>query len=224
MTHSASKSAPEPRPAPRLYLITPPVNDPAPFAPQLQAALEAGDVAAVLLRLAPGDEGGLARRIKALASTVQDAGAALLLDGATVLIGRTGADGAHLTGIEAIEADIGTLRPDRIAGAGGLTTRHDAMLAGEADPDYVMFGEPDEAGHSPTFEAVRERVAWWAEVFRVPCIGYAAASTEIGPLAAAGAEFVAVGPWIFDDPRGPGAVIAEAMGELAAAAPAEGVP
>lgn len=224
MTSPASKSAPEPRPAPRLYLITPPVDDPAPFAPQLAAALEAGDVAAVLLRLAPTDEGGLARRTKGLASIVQDAGAALLLDGATALLGRTGADGAHLTGVAAIAADIGALRPDRIAGAGGLTTRHDAMLAGEADPDYVMFGEPDEAGHSPTFEAVRERVAWWAEVFRIPCVGYAAGITEVGPLAAAGAEFVAVGPWIFDDPRGARTAMAEAMAELTPVAPVEGVP
>ena len=56
------------------------------------------------------------------------------------------------------------LKPKYIAGCGGLATRHDAMLAGESGADYVMFGEPDRDGHRPRFEAVLERVAWWAEV------------------------------------------------------------
>ena len=58
------------------------------------------------------------------------------------LAARAGADGAHLTGIEAFAAALGALKPDRIAGAGGLRSRHDAMLAAEAGADYVMFGEP----------------------------------------------------------------------------------
>ena len=37
-----------------------------------------------------------------------------------------------------------SLKPERIAGCGGLATRHDAMLAAEAGADYVMFGEPDD--------------------------------------------------------------------------------
>src|SRR5690242_13111696 len=71
----------EPRPAPRLYLITPVVADPADFAPRLTAALAGAEIAAVLLRLADGDERTLINAIKALAPTVQDAAAALLIDG-----------------------------------------------------------------------------------------------------------------------------------------------
>jgi len=55
-----------------------------------------------------------------------------------------------------------------------------------------MFGEPDRDGHRPRFEAVLERVAWWAEVMTIPCVGYAALLNEIAPLARAGAEFVAI--------------------------------
>ena len=33
---------------------------------------------------------------------------------------RAGADGAHLTGIEAFAAALAKLKPDRIAGCGGL--------------------------------------------------------------------------------------------------------
>ena len=53
------------------------------------------------------------------------------------------------------------------------------MLAAEAGADYVMFGEPDENGHRPSFDAVIERVEWWAEVFEIPCVGFAAHPDEI---------------------------------------------
>ena len=203
------------RPAPRLYLVTPPVKDAAAFARALEPALGAADVAAVLLRLAPGGEAELVGRIKLLAPIAQRAGTALVLDGNVDLTGRSGADGAHLTGIHAVEEAIERLKPDRIAGAGGMTTRHDAMLAAEADADYVMFGEPDLNGGRPSFGAIKDRVAWWAEVFQLPCVGFATSFEEIGPLVAAGADFVAVGDFIWNDPRGPAAAIAAATEQFA---------
>jgi thiamine-phosphate pyrophosphorylase len=131
------------------------------------------------------------------------------------VVARMGADGAHLTGIDAFKAAQAALQPERIAGCGGLTTRHDAMLAGEAGADYVLFGEPDPSGHRPSFEAVAERVAWWAEIFELPCVGFAATLAEVGALAQAGADFVAVGDCIFDDSRGPAAALADAAQRLA---------
>src|SRR5664279_4887775 len=118
-----------PRPAPRLYLVTPPVVDDAAFSTQLAAALAAGDVAAVLLRLAEADERTQINRAKALGAVVQDKGAALLLDGHADLVARAGADGAHLTGIAEFTAALEQLKPERIAGVGCLVTRHDAMLS-----------------------------------------------------------------------------------------------
>ena len=79
-----------------------------------------------------------------------------------------------------------------------------------------MFGEPDRSGHRPSFQAVIERIEWWAEVFEIPCVGFAASPDEIGPLAAAGADFVAVGEGIWDDPRGAAAAVAAAAGRLGA--------
>src|SRR5262249_29451109 len=128
-----------------------------------------------------------------------------------------GADGAHLAGVEALEAALPALKPARIVGCGGLETRHDAMVAAEAGADYVMFGEPDEGGDRPSLDAVIDRVGWWAEVFEVPCIGCAGSADEVGPLAAAGAEFVAVGEWIFNAPGGPATAIKDAAGRLALA-------
>ncbi len=205
------------RPAPRLYLFTPPVADPAAVLDALAAVLAAADVAAVLLRLAAADDRTLINRVKALAPTVQDRGTALLLDGHPDLVARAGADGAHLAGIDAFSAALGALKPARIAGCGALKTRHDAMLAAEGGADYVMFGEPDADDRRPGFEAVIERVAWWAELFEVPCVGFAGALDEVARLAGAGADFVALGDIVFGDARGPAAAIAQAARALAQA-------
>jgi thiamine-phosphate pyrophosphorylase len=205
------------RPRPRLYLVTPELDDTAPFASAMDRALRAGDVAAVLLRLNDGDERTLINRAKSVAATVQSRDIALLLDGRPELVARAGADGAHLGGIEALRAALPALKPDRIAGVGGLRSRHDAMLAGEANTDYVMFGEPDRRSGRPPIEALEERLTWWAELFQPPCIGYAASAEEIRRLAQAGADFVALGEWIWQEPGGAEKAVAEASEALAAA-------
>ena len=185
------------------------------LAERLTEALGAADIAAVLLCLPETDERGRVNGVKALAPAVQEKGAALLIDGHPELAARAGADGAHLAGIDAFRAALATLKPGRIAGCGGLMTRHDAMLAAEAGADYVMFGEPDENRNRPSFDAVVERLAWWAEVFEIPCVGFAATLDEVQPIAAAGADFVAVGDCIFADARGCAAAVADVARRLA---------
>jgi thiamine-phosphate pyrophosphorylase len=54
-----------PEPIARLYLVTPIIQDAQAFAPALAQACAAGEVAAVLLRLAAGDERTLTNRVKA---------------------------------------------------------------------------------------------------------------------------------------------------------------
>jgi thiamine-phosphate pyrophosphorylase len=206
----AAKPAP-PRPLPRLYLATPPLDDAAALAAQLPGLLAAADVAALLLRLKPADPRGMIARIKALAPGVQDRGAALLIDGNVELVARAGADGAHLSGIDAMQEALPTLKPDRIAGVGALTTRHDSMAAGEAGADYVLFGEPDARGQRPSADAIAERLQWWAELFEPPCVGFAASFEEAKKFAAAGADFVLVGDLVWDDPRGAAAALMDAQ-------------
>jgi thiamine-phosphate pyrophosphorylase len=201
---------PPPRPVPRLYLATPVVDDPSSLAAGLPALLAANDIAAVLVRLAPTDPRTMIARIKALAPAIQNGGAALLIDGPVELVARAGADGAHLYGIEALQDALPSLKPDRIAGVGGLTTRHDSMTAGEAGADYVLFGEPDAHGQRPSIDAISERLQWWAELFEPPCVGFAASIAEAGEFAAAGADFVLVGDFIWADPRGAAAALMDA--------------
>jgi thiamine-phosphate pyrophosphorylase len=205
---------------PRLYLATPVVDDPASLMAGLPGLLAGADVAAVLLRLEPTDQRSMISRVKALAPAIQDSGAALLLDGHVELVARAGADGAHLTGIEAMEDALPTLKPDRIAGVGGLMTRHDSMAAGEAGADYVLFGEPDARGQRPSVEAIAERLQWWAELFEPPCVGFAASREEAGEFAAAGADFVLVGDFIWNDSRGAKAALMDAEQTIRQARPA----
>jgi thiamine-phosphate pyrophosphorylase len=205
----ATKPVPR-RPAPRLYLATPEVDDPALLLASLPGLLAGADVAAVLLRLKPTDQRTMISRVKALGPAVQDSGAALLLDGHVELVARAGADGAHLTGIAAMEDALPTLKPHRIAGVGGLTTRHDSMAAGEAGADYVLFGEPDARKQRPSVEAIAERLQWWAELFEPPCVGFAASREEAYEFAAAGADFVLVGDFIWNDSRGAAAALMDA--------------
>jgi thiamine-phosphate pyrophosphorylase len=198
---------------PRLYLITPPVADPESFAPALEAALGAGDVACVLLRFAPPDEGSRKKIVKRLAPLIQERDAALLLADDVPLVARAGADGAYVSQPgENFEAALDSLKPDRIVGLGGLATRDEAMSAGERDIDYLMFGDLDPGGESA--ESTLERASWWAEIFNLPCVGVAHDLAEVEALAKSGVEFVGLGPFVFSDPRGPAAVVAQAQAML----------
>jgi thiamine-phosphate pyrophosphorylase len=201
------------QPLARLYLLTPPVERPAAVTDMADAVASA-DVAAVLLRLTDGDERSLINLVKEIAPKVQRRDVALILAGRDDIVARSGADGAHLGNVEALKDAVSRLKPKSIAGAGGLHTRHEAMEAAEAGADYVMFGEPDAAGRRPSFDAVIDRVEWWAEVFEIPCVAYAARLEEISTLAGAGADFIAVGEAVFDDPRGVRAALADAVARL----------
>lgn len=212
----AAKPAPQ-RPAPRLYLATPEVDDPSQLAASLPDLLAAADVAAVLVRLKQTDQRTMISRAKALAPVIQNAGAALLLDGHVELVARAGADGAHVTGLAALEDALPSLKPDRIAGIGGLATRHDSMAAGEMGADYVLFGEPDIHGQRPSTEAIAERLQWWDELFEPPCIGFAVSREEAAEFAAAGADFVMVGDFVWADPRGAKAALIDAAQAVAEA-------
>lgn len=205
-----SNKSPPPRPAPRLYLATPVVDHPASLLAELPALLAAADVAAVLVRLKETDQRTMISRIKALAPIVQNAGAALLVDGHPDIVARGGADGAHLAGIAALEEAMPSLKPDRIAGVGGLETRHESMNAGEMGADYVLFGEPDAKGQRPSSQAIAERLDWWAELFEPPCVGFATSFEEAHDFAASGADFVLVGDLVWADSRGPKAALIEA--------------
>ena len=190
--------------APQSPLIPPRIVAPGGYPSTLASWLAAEPFAAVVLRAAGGDE-ALARAAKALGPTIQKAGAALLLDAPVDArtVARCGADGAQFPfGSKVLVEGIESLKPDRIVGVCGLRSRHEAMDAGEMAVDYILFGEPRADGSLPETDRTVERAEWWAEIFNMPCVAYAHDLVSVPVLAATGAEFLALGPWIFeaDDP------------------------
>jgi thiamine-phosphate pyrophosphorylase len=202
----------------RLYLLTPSLagTDVAEFAALLADVLSAGDVACVLARIAPGAEGDAKKIVSRLVEVAAGAEAALLIDNDARLAARAGADGAHIHGPgEALDEALKSLKPERIVGVGLLRSRDDAMIAGEKGVDYVMFGEPRADGFVPPADQTIERVAWWAEIFEPPCVGFAARLGDIAPLAAAGADFIALGDAVWRAEQ-PAEALAQAQAALLA--------
>jgi thiamine-phosphate pyrophosphorylase len=205
----------------RLYLLTPKLGlaDLDAFWPRFAAALAAGDVASALARLAPGAEGDAKRIVTRLLEEAAAAGTALLVENDTRLAARAGADGAHVASAELRQA-LASLHPERIVGAGQLRLRDEAMNAGEAGADYVMFGEPRPDGWTPPLAETLDRVEWWAEIFETPCVAFAETLDAVAPLAEAGAEFVALGDVVWSAPS-PAKIVADATRRIAGIARVE---
>jgi thiamine-phosphate pyrophosphorylase len=195
-------------------LVTPAGADAA-FAAMLRLALRAGDVASVVLRCPADADRRAAEAARALVEATQEAGAAAIVSGDSLLVGRTGADGYHATGADDLAAALADLHPDRIVGAGGLRSRDDAMAAGEAGADYVLFGFPGET-RGNALDLLAERAAWWQEIFEPPCVVYAPTLEAVGALAEAGADFVALDA-VWEAPEGVAAAVARADAALGAA-------
>ena len=196
----------------RLFLITPRIVDAAALAPQLEAALAAGDVASLLIAPDAVSENDLQAIAETLVPIAQKHDVAALVLGNSRVMGRARADGIHIEGGEtALKEAIEALQPKSIVGAGNLRARHEAMEAGEAGADYIFFGlldleEGDEA-HRKTIDLG----AWWADLFEPPCVllsGRSMASVEA--CARTGADFVALRAAVWEHPDGPAAAIAEA--------------
>ncbi len=204
----------------RLYLVTPPrIDDLAGFAATLEAALRAGDVAAVQIRVKEGDARAAAA---ALTPVIQAAGAAAIVNDDPDLAAAVGADGVHIGQSDApypvARAAVG---PEGIVGVTCHASRHLAMEAAEAGADYVAFGAfYDTATKSPDFHASPEILEWWSEIFEVPCVAIGGVTAEnCAPLVQAGADFLAVSGGVWEHPAGPAGGVA-ALNEAIARASA----
>jgi thiamine-phosphate pyrophosphorylase len=176
------------------------------------ATLAAGEVAALLLRGGGLDDAAFAAVIAPLVPLAQQRDIAVLLENRPQLLAASGADGLHLDLAEKrspLKELRGRFGPDVILGAGCGASRHLAMTAGEQGADYIGFGDP-EGGTA----ADPETVAWWEAVMTPPQVAFGASDVATARrLAAAGPDFLGVGPdlWL----AGGGA--AAALGALRAA-------
>ena len=188
----------------RLYLVTPTTAD-AGFADTLARALDAGDVAAVQLRLKDADDAAWRRAIEALRPVAQSRGVAFLLNDRPELVRPMGCDGAHVgqTDTPASEARV-VLGEALTLGVTCHDSRDLAMKAGEDGADYVAFGAfyPTTTKEAPT-QADPGLLAWWSELMEVPCVAIGGiTAANCAPLVAAGADFLAVVGAVWAHPEG----------------------
>jgi thiamine-phosphate pyrophosphorylase len=194
----------------RLYLITPPQIDLATFRDTLSRTLDAGDVAAVQLRLKGVDDAGVAAAIDALRPSVQERGAAFVLNDRPDLARDGGCDGVHLGQDDvSIKEARGLLGEDAIIGATCHNSRHLAMEAAERGASYVAFGAffPS-ATKDASSTAAPDILAWWNDITLVPCVAIGGITPEnCSPLIAQGAHFLAVSASVWSHPQGPDAAV-----------------
>ena len=204
----------------RIYLITPPALDPAPFADQLAAALDAGDVAAVQLRLKDVDDDAWRLAIDVLRPVTQSRGVAFLLNDRADLVRASGSDGVHVG-----QEDMPARDARRLIGADatlGVTckgSRDLAMQAGEDGADYVAFGAFFPSGTKDVSRFIDPEILhWWSELMELPCCAIGGiAPANCAPLVQAGADFVAVVGCIWNHPDGPAAGVRALNAAISAA-------
>lgn len=187
----------------RLYLITPPSLPPG-FADQLAAALDAGDVASLQLRLKDAAPDAVGRAVEQLMPIAQARDVAFLLNDDAQTAARLGCDGAHLGQSDGDHAGARMLLDGKILGITCHASRHLAMTAGEMGADYVAFG-----AFFPTATKETQHVAgldlleWWSEVMEIPTVAIGGiTAANCAPLVRAGADFLAVVGAVWNHPEG----------------------
>ena len=199
------------RPPTRLYLITPPaIANLDAFAPQLEAALDAGDVAALQVRLKPADEATIRAAVQRLAPIARARGVAVILNDRPDLAADLGCDGVHVGQSDASVASARRLMgPDAMIGATCHDSRDLAMDAAEAGADYVAFGAffptgTKETTHRPDLDLL----TIWQETIETPCVAIGGITVDTAAaLAAAGADFLAVSAGVWRSPEGPASAV-----------------
>jgi thiamine-phosphate pyrophosphorylase len=165
------------------------------FRDRLARALDAGEVAAVQLRLKDVDDDAVLRAIEALCPVAQSRGVAFLLNDRPEMARATGCDGAHVG-----QQDMPAAQARKILGPKltlGVTchgSRDLAMQAGEDGADYVAFGAFYPTTTKDAIMGVEaEILAWWSEIMELPCVAIGGINAlNAAPLVWAGANFLAV--------------------------------
>lgn len=181
--------------AQQIFLIAPESGDAEAVLPAFRSALAATPIAALFLPIGERDENEYTNLVKDLMPTAQNAACAVILDNRPGLVGTLGADGVHMSsGIRALRKALDALKPDYIVGTGDLGSRHEAMLRGELEVDYLMFGDREDSD--------AEMAQWWAETFEIPSV-YLASALDDPNVQATGSEFIGFRASDWMDPDAP---------------------
>lgn len=155
------------------------------FGQALERVFSRAQVSALFLPQGERSDADYRALVSSVVPLAQAAGCAVLLDNRPDLVGALAADGVHMTGgVRAVREAVATLKPDFIVGAGDIGSRHEAMMRGELEIDYLLFGDRNDTPEG------YEMAQWWAETFEIPCVHIPHAGEPPAPAA----EFLALSP------------------------------
>lgn len=190
-------------------------------ADRVLSALAGGDVASLILPAWGMEDDAFQRHAEAIVPAAQAQGVAVMIAGDPRIAMRVSADGIHVeTGKRELAGIVERHQEKLMVGAGGATTRDEALELGETRPDYLFFGR---FGYDTKPEPHPRNLklgAWWAEMIQLPCIVAAGADIEgVADVAATGVEFVALSSAVYGGTREPAEVVAAANALLDERAP-----
>ena len=166
---------------------------------ELAEVLEASDVASIIFSPGGLDTDLFQSKAQGLVEAAQSCGVAAIVEGDSQVAGRIGADGLQLgQDVDALKDAIAKHGSKMMIASGNVKTRHNALVLGELDPAYVMFGKPGGDTHPEPHPKNIDLGQWWSSMVEVPCI--VLGGTDLSSaltVANAGADFVALESAIF---------------------------
>ena len=204
----------------RPYLITPPaIPDLAAFGHALAQALDAGDVAALQIRLKDAPDDVIAAAADVIAAICHSRDVAVILNDRPDLALELGCDGVHIGQEDMPYAQARKLLgPHRMIGVTCHDSRHLAMEASEAGADYVAFGAfYPTTTKDPKTTAEPEILTIWQETMQTPCVAIGGITVDnCRTLVTAGADFIAVSAGVWAHPDGTAEAVRRFNAEIAA--------
>lgn len=195
----------------RLVLITPDIEDITILEEVVASALRGGDVASVIIPQRDLGEHEFQDVTSILVPIIQKAGAAALIAGDTRVMGRSKADGIHVTGnADDLYDAVDRFSPEKIVGGGNAKDRHNSLSMGDTQPDYLFFGKLDGDIKSEPHPKNVKLGQWWSEFVEIPCIVMGGTDIESAlEIAEAGCDFLALNLAIFSKPKESATKVAE---------------
>ena len=190
-------------PSPRLFLITPPNIEIESFVELLDDTLSDSDVAILLLASDSIDRDSMNSNYKQIQQIAHRHNISALIQNNLEFANENDVDGIQIDELDVLKETLVKSKSFEIVGAAENKFKHDAMIKGEAEIDYMFFGNitTPESEFSPP--KVVELSEWWAENFKIPGVALAGQNMEsIREIATTGIEFIAVRNAIWNFPNG----------------------
>ncbi|MEL6505635.1 MAG: thiamine phosphate synthase [Pseudomonadota bacterium] len=160
---------------------------------------QAGDIASIIFTGDGLEEPVWQSALEPLVATAQARGIACIIDSNSRIAGRVKADGLQFgQDPQQIEEAVEKYTPQMMVGAANVKTRHNALVLGELQPDYVMFGKPGGDTRAEPHPKNLDLGQWWAAMVEIPGIVLGGNHVDsVVDVARTGTDFVALGAAIF---------------------------